>query len=93
MHVSADLDIELEQVSELGIDFIKSLVLWNDDHNTFEYVIACLVRYVGKREDEASKIAHIVHTKGRCIILEGSKEDLVEYYNILRLKNLTVSIE
>ncbi len=93
MHLNADLEVELESKTKSTIDFMRSLILWNDDHNTFDHVIACLVKYVGKTESEASEIAYIVLTKGWCIILEGSKAELVECYHILKLKDLTVSIE
>lgn len=93
MQVDEELEIVLDPISETYKDFIKSLVLWNDNHNTFEHVIVCLVKYAGKTVEEAENIAFIVHTKGRCIIMEGQRSELVECYNILRLKNLTVSIE
>jgi len=93
MQLDEDLEILVESDSKTGTNFIKSLVLWNDNHNTFEHVITCLIKYAGKGAAEAENIAFIVHTKGRCIIMEGSRSELVECYNILRLKNLTVSIE
>jgi ATP-dependent Clp protease adaptor protein ClpS len=93
MHLNADVEIESEYDSDLLIDFIKSLVLWNDHFNTFDHVIDCLIKYAGKDASEASNIAFIVHTKGKCVILEGSKADIIECYNILRFKKLTVSIE
>lgn len=71
----------------------NALVLWNDDYNTFEHVINCLVKYIKKTVAEAEEIAHIVHNKGKCVIMEGNKTDLVEYYNILKLEGLTVTIE
>lgn len=71
----------------------NALVLWNDDYNTFEHVINCLVKYIKKTVAEAEEIAHIVHSKGKCVIMEGNKTDLVEYYNILKLEGLTVTIE
>lgn len=71
----------------------NSLVLWNDDYNTFDHVINCLVKYLKKTVAEAEEIAHIVHNKGKCVIMEGSKPDLVEYYNMLKLEGLTVTIE
>lgn len=70
-----------------------ALVLWNDDYNTFDHVINCLVKYLRKSVAEAEEIAHIVHNKGKCVIMEGHKTDLVEYYNMLKLEGLTVTIE
>ncbi len=72
---------------------MQTLTLWNDDINTFEHVIACLVKFIGKTPQEATEIAFVVHNEGKCIILEGTRADLIEYYHILVMKNLTVTIE
>lgn len=93
MHFDVDVEIAEAIDSDLAINRIKILILWNDDHNTFEHVIECLIKYAGKMEAEANKIAFIVHSKGKCSILEGEKSELIECYNILKLKNLSVSIE
>ncbi|AFD09202.1 ATP-dependent Clp protease adaptor ClpS [Solitalea canadensis] len=82
---------EVEVSSDIG-EPVK-LILWNDDFNTFEHVIACLIKYIKKTYDEAEAIAWIVHTKGKSILLEGSRPNLVEYYNILKFKGLTVSLD
>lgn len=82
---------EVEVSSDIG-EPVK-LILWNDDFNTFEHVIACLIKYIKKSYDEAEAIAWIVHTKGKSILLEGSRPNLVEYYNILKFKGLTVSLD
>lgn len=83
---------EKEDVDVLTGDIYK-LILWNDDYNTFDHVINCLVKYIKKSVPEATEIAHTVHNKGKCIILEGPKPELIEYYNILKLQGLTVTIE
>ncbi len=93
MHLDVDFEIGIETDSGSFVDFIKSLVLWNDNYNTFDHVIACLIKYAGKSASEAREIAFMVHTKGKCTILEGSKTELIECYHILKIKNLTVSIE
>lgn len=38
---------EVEVSSDIG-EPVK-LILWNDDFNTFEHVIACLIKYIKKR--------------------------------------------
>lgn len=82
---------EVEVSSDIG-EPVK-LILWNDDFNTFEHVIACLIKYIKKSYEEADAIAWIVHTKGKSILLEGTRPNLVEYYNILKFKGLTVSLD
>ncbi len=76
-----------------GIKNNRTLILWNDDVNTFEHVIHCLVKYLDYNEIQAEKIAWTVHTKGKCPILEGSFTELEVYRKILQQEGLNVSIE
>lgn len=69
------------------------LILWNDDTNTFEHVIYCLVKYLKYSEGEGEKIAWTVHNKGKCTILEGTRTELEVYRKILQREGLTVSVE
>lgn len=69
------------------------LILWNDDTNTFEHVINCLMKHLQYTEKEAEKIAWTVHTEGRCAVLEGSFTEVDIYRKILKSEGLTVSVE
>jgi len=86
-------ELEVDSEAEVHTGSVKKLILWNDDFNTFEHVIACLVKFLKKTAEEAADIAYTVHNEGKCVVLEGHRSELVEYRNILHLKNLTVSIE
>jgi ATP-dependent Clp protease adaptor protein ClpS len=87
------VELEIDAESEVHTGSVKKLVLWNDNFNTFEHVISCLVKFLKKTAEEATEITFTVHNEGKCVVLEGHRNELVEYYNILHLKNLTVSIE
>ena len=52
----------------------KDLVLYNDDHNTFEHVIECLVKYCSHTSIQGEQCAWIVHHNGRC----GVKKDVLD---------------
>ena len=69
------------------------LVLWNDDHNSFEWVILCLVNLLFFAVEKAEKSAWKVHLQGKDIIKTGSKESLEPYKKLLEERGLTVSIE
>ncbi len=69
------------------------LILWNDDINTFEHVINCLLKYLDYTETQAERIAWTVHTEGKCTILEGSYTEVEVYRKILKQEGLTVSVE
>lgn len=69
------------------------LILWNDDVNTFDHVIYCLMHHLQYTETEAERIAWKVHTEGKCAILEGSFTELEVYRKILKSEGLTVTVE
>lgn len=69
------------------------LILWNDDTNTFDHVINCLIKHLQYTEVEAGKIAWKVHTEGKCAVLEGTYTEVEIYRKILKAEGLTVSVE
>ncbi|MFD2161271.1 ATP-dependent Clp protease adaptor ClpS [Paradesertivirga mongoliensis] len=76
-----------------GIKVNHRLILWNDDVNTFEHVIYCLVKYLDYNPSQAEKIAWTIHNDGKCAVLEGSFTELEVYRKILQQEGLTVSID
>ena len=48
------------------------LVLWNDDVNTFEWVIETLVDICGHTPEQAEQCALFIHTKGRYGVKNGN---------------------
>ena len=69
------------------------LILWNDDTNTFEHVIHCLMKYLDYSESQAERIAWTVHNDGKCTVLEGSFTEVEVYRKILQQEGLSVSVE
>jgi ATP-dependent Clp protease adaptor protein ClpS len=72
---------------------VHRLILWNDDVNTFDHVIYCLMKYLDYSENQAEKIAWTVHNEGKCAILEGSLTEMEVYRKILKQEGLTVSVD
>lgn len=69
------------------------LILWNDDTNTFDHVINCLMKHLQYTEKEAEAIAWKVHNEGKCAVLEGSYTEVEVYRKVLKSEGLTVSVE
>lgn len=69
------------------------LILWNDEINTFDHVIHCLMKHLQYGKGQAEQIAWKVHTEGKCTILEGSYNEMEIYRKILKSEGLTVSVE
>ncbi|MDB4015050.1 MAG: ATP-dependent Clp protease adaptor ClpS [Flavobacteriaceae bacterium] len=66
---------EQEQVDVLSSKEYE-IILHNDDVNTFDHVINCLIRYCDHTLEQAEQCAYIVHYRGKCTVKTGSFEDL-----------------
>ena len=93
--MSTEIKEESFTLEELltGLKENNRLILWNDEVNSFEHVIYCLIKYLDYNDAQAQKIAWEVHTKGKCAILEGSFTEVEVYRKILQQEGLTVSVE
>ena len=52
------------------------LIVWNDEVNTFEWVIETLIEVCGHGSEQAEQCAMLIHTQGKYAVKEGSYEDL-----------------
>jgi ATP-dependent Clp protease adaptor protein ClpS len=75
------------------LDKDKSLILFNDDFNTFDFVIRSLIEVCQHNELQAEQCAMIVHYKGKCAIKFDSYTNLKPMYEELSRRDLTVSID
>lgn len=55
---------------------VRNLVLYNDDHNTFDFVIECLIEICKHEALQAEQCTYIVHYNGKCSVKNGSYTDL-----------------
>jgi len=74
-------------------DTLKELILFNDEVNTFEFVIESLIEVCGHDVNQAETCAYVAHYKGKCPVKSGSFIDLKPKYNEMTLRGLTVDIE
>ena len=52
------------------------LIVWNDEVNTFEWVIDTLIEVCGHTPEQAEQCAIIIDSKGKYAVKEGSYEIL-----------------
>lgn len=55
---------------------VKELIVFNDDHNTFEHVINTLVKVCRHTAEQAEQCTLIIHYKGKCSVKKGLYKDL-----------------
>lgn len=70
-----------------------SIILYNDDFNTFDHVISCLVQICNHEVIQAEQCAWIVHTNGKCIVKTGEYKELEPLCTSLLEKGLSAIIE
>lgn len=87
---------EKTELSTTTIDDLlneKKLVLYNDNHNSFQYVMLTLSSVLNYTLEQSEQIALIVHNKGKAIIKTGEYLSLKNYYEQLKQLDLTLKIE
>jgi ATP-dependent Clp protease adaptor protein ClpS len=70
-----------------------SLILYNDEINTFDHVIKSLVEVCGHDSVQAEQCALIVHLKGSCEIKMGMIEVLQVMSKSLNAKGLNSRVQ
>jgi ATP-dependent Clp protease adaptor protein ClpS len=71
----------------------NDLILYNDEINSFDFVIESLVVVCGHDFEQAEQCALIAHYKGRCAVKSGSYKELKGMMEELTLRRLTVAVE
>ncbi|MDO4880160.1 MAG: ATP-dependent Clp protease adaptor ClpS [Capnocytophaga sp.] len=69
-----------------------NIILYNDDFNTFDYVIKTLIEVCEHTPEQAEQCATIVHFSGKCPVKTGSYEDLLPRCAKLKAGGLTAEI-
>ena len=76
-----------------GLGWDSQVVLFNDDVNTFEHVIRCLVSVFGHGEQLAAKIAVEAHVRGRAIAEVEERAKAEVHAAALRAGGLRATVE
>ena len=71
----------------------KDLILYNDDHNSFNHVINCLTEYCDHKLSQAEQCALIVHHNGKCTVKKDYYEKLEPMCVALLDNGLTAKIK
>ena len=69
------------------------LVVWNDEVNSFDWVIATLVLVCGHSIEQAEQSAMIIHTKGKYAVKEGGYEYLRPMCDAITERGIGATIE
>jgi ATP-dependent Clp protease adaptor protein ClpS len=57
------------------------LVMYNDNENSFPYIMACLIKFCSHNPVQAEQCALIAHNKGECSIKTGDFLEIFDIHN------------
>ena len=70
-----------------------SLIVWNDEVNTFEWVIETLIEVCGQSVEQAEQCAMLIHTKGKYAVKRGSYEELKPLCDAITDRGIGATVE
>ena len=88
-----DIDLLEEIEEEINDELGKKLIVHNDDVNSFEHVIRCLIAICKHTPAQAEQCTTIIHHKGKCSVKEGEEEDLLNMRRALVHEGIGATVE
>jgi len=70
-----------------------SLIVWNDEINTFEWVIETLIQVCGHSSVQAEQCAYLIHFKGKYAVKNGTYDDLKQDCDAITDRGIGATIE
>ena len=70
-----------------------SLIVWNDEVNTFEWVIETLIDVCGHSPEQAEQCAFIIHYKGKYAVKQGSYDELKPQCDAITERGIGATLE
>lgn len=69
------------------------LIVWNDEVNTFEWVIETLIEVCGHTAEQAEQCAMLIHTQGKYAVKNGTYEDLKPMCDAITERGIGATVE
>ncbi len=84
-----EIDVEVLEKN----DEPRSLIVWNDEVNTFEWVIETLIEVCKHSLEQAEQCAMIIHTQGKYAVKQGSYKELKPMRDAITERGIGATIE
>ena len=86
---SPDFDVDVLTETDKGY----SLVVWNDEVNTFDWVIETLIDVCGHAQEQAEQCAMLIHSKGQYAVKKGDYDFLKPQCDAITQRMIGATIE
>jgi ATP-dependent Clp protease adaptor protein ClpS len=71
----------------------RKLIVWNDEINTFDWVIQSLVEICDHMPEQAEQCAWLIHTKGKYAVKHGEDDELRMMREALADRGIGATVE
>ena len=78
---------------DIDVNLPAQLIVYNDDFNTFEWVIQCFIEVLNHTLEQSEQLALIIHFKGKATVKSGSKAELLPLREGLVDRGLSAVVE
>ncbi|MCK8493998.1 MULTISPECIES: ATP-dependent Clp protease adaptor ClpS [Spirosoma] len=85
-------ETEVDVLEEVVETDVHSLVVFNDDVNTFDHVIDTLIDVCHHTPEQAEQCTLLIHYKGKCAVKNGSWEELVPMRNEICRRGISAEV-
>lgn len=84
-------EVMVEDDTDLGDK--AQLIVYNDEHNTFDWVIQCFMEVLDHSSEQSEQLALIIHFKGKATVKTAPKNVLKPKKDALVDRGLSAVIE
>ncbi len=86
-------DVDVLEKLETDLDSAHQLIVFNDDVNTFEWVIESLMAVCNHTLEQATQCSLFIHFKGKYAVKHGEEQVLIPMKDALHDRGISASVE
>lgn len=95
--LNANNDIQTDTLEDTNVLTLTentcTLIVWNDEVNTFEWVIETLMEICGHTHEQAEQCAYIIHFHGKYAVKNGSYDNLKPQCDAITERGINATVE
>lgn len=93
MNVRTETDFDEEILTQTDIDDPFQLIVWNDEVNTFEWVIESLMEVCDHSQEQAEQCAYLIHYRGKYAVKQGDYDLLKPMCDAITERGIGATLE
>lgn len=86
-----DFKVEVDVLTDTGTPY--QLIVWNDEVNTFDWVIETLIAVCGHSPEQAEQCAMLIHMKGKYGVKNGEYDELKAMCDAITERGIGATVE